>query len=143
MSSKTKIFVVHMKEIIYTTIFVVLGILLILLLIFMFYPKNKTVHSSSGKYIPGTYTSSFTLNSTDFQVDVTVSEHEILSIQCNHPDDSVLTMYPLLQPAVNEISDQVCKEQSVKNIAIPKENPYTSQMILSAIEDALEKASAR
>ena len=39
MSSKTKIVVLHMKEVIYTVVFVVLGILLILLLTFMFLPK--------------------------------------------------------------------------------------------------------
>ena len=143
MSSKTKIFVVHMKEIIYTTIFVVLGILLILLLIFMFYPKNKNIHSSSGKYIPGTYSSSLTLNNTSLKMEVAVSEHEILSIHCENPDDSVLSMYPLFQPTVSEISSLICKEQSLKNISIPKDHPYTSQMIISAIEDALEKASAR
>ncbi len=38
MSSKTKIVVLHMKEIIYTVIFAVLAIVLILLLIFMFRP---------------------------------------------------------------------------------------------------------
>ena len=41
MSSKTKIIVLHMKEIIYTVIFAALTILLILLLIFMFRPDNK------------------------------------------------------------------------------------------------------
>lgn len=42
MSSKTKIVVLHMKELIYTAIFAVLGILLILLLIFMFLPDDNT-----------------------------------------------------------------------------------------------------
>ena len=45
MSSKTKIFVLHMKEIIYTAVFSVLAIVLILLLVFMFLPghsKNET-----------------------------------------------------------------------------------------------------
>ena len=41
MSSKTKIVVLHMKEIIYTAIFVILGVLFILLLVFMFFPKNR------------------------------------------------------------------------------------------------------
>lgn len=44
MSSKTKIVVLHMKEIIYTVIFAVLAIVLILLLIFMFRPGH---HSGS------------------------------------------------------------------------------------------------
>ena len=41
MGSKTKIVVLHMKEIIYTAIFAVLAIILILLLVFMFRPGAK------------------------------------------------------------------------------------------------------
>ena len=40
MSAKTKIVVLHMKELIYTAIFVGLGILLVVLLLFMFLPKR-------------------------------------------------------------------------------------------------------
>lgn len=45
MKSKTKIIVLHMKEIIYTIIFAALGILLILLLILMFHPKEPSPES--------------------------------------------------------------------------------------------------
>ena len=48
MSSKTKIVVLHMKEVIYTVVFVVLGILLILLLTFMFLPNDEK-HTSKNK----------------------------------------------------------------------------------------------
>ena len=41
MSSKTKIVVLRMKELIYTGIFVALGILLILLLVYMFAPRKE------------------------------------------------------------------------------------------------------
>ena len=47
MKSKTKIIVLHMKEIIYTIIFAALGILLILLLILMFHPKEPSPESRS------------------------------------------------------------------------------------------------
>ena len=36
MRSKTRIVVLHMKEVIYTTIFIILGIVLIFLLVYMF-----------------------------------------------------------------------------------------------------------
>lgn len=45
MKSKTKIIVLHMKEIIYTIIFAALGILLILLLILMFHPTEQSAKS--------------------------------------------------------------------------------------------------
>ena len=41
MSSKTKILVIHMKELIYTGIFLLLGIVLLILLISMFTPDNS------------------------------------------------------------------------------------------------------
>ena len=40
MSAKTKIVVLHMKELVYTVIFVVLAVLLILLFVFMFGSKK-------------------------------------------------------------------------------------------------------
>ena len=46
MSAKTKIVVLRMKELIYTGIFVALGILLIILLIIMFLPGKETPSSS-------------------------------------------------------------------------------------------------
>ena len=61
MSSKTKIVVLHMKEIIYTTIFIVLGILLLLLLFFMFLPEKKEGSPGAKQYQPGIYTSTLTL----------------------------------------------------------------------------------
>ena len=47
MGSRTKIIVLHMKEIIYTAIFAALGILLIVLLVIMFRPgagEEKAEH---------------------------------------------------------------------------------------------------
>jgi len=41
MSGKTKIVVLHMKELIYTGIFAVLGILFVILLVMMFLPKGE------------------------------------------------------------------------------------------------------
>ena len=41
MSAKTKIVVLHMKELIYTGIFAVLGILFVVLLVMMFLPDKE------------------------------------------------------------------------------------------------------
>lgn len=58
MKSKTKIIVLHMKEIIYTIIFAALGILLILLLILMFHQKEQSAESDPQCCIAETNTSS-------------------------------------------------------------------------------------
>ena len=69
MSSKTKIVVLHVKELIYTGIFAVLGILFIILLIIMFLPKDEkketmstVTQTTTNSYVPGVYTTSLILN---------------------------------------------------------------------------------
>ena len=88
MSSRTKIVVLHMKEIIYTAIFAVLVIILALLLLFMFSPGKKSNNSNEKKYIPGIYTSTLTLNNTALEVEVTVDESHINSIRFSNLDVS-------------------------------------------------------
>lgn len=140
MSSKTKIVVLHMKEIIYTAIFALLAIVLILLLIFMFLPKNESIKESETTYTPGVYTSTVTLNNTALEVEVTVDETHINSIRFSNLDETVTTMFPLIQPAIEDIAEQIYAKQSLEDIEYSEENPYTSQVILSAIDDALKKA---
>lgn len=140
MSSKTKIVVLHMKEIIYTAVFVVLGILLIILLTFMFSPKQKDSINSSPKYVPGIYTSTVTMNSTNLEVEVVVDDSHINAIRFTNLDESVTTMYPLMQPTIEYIAEQIYETQSLENIAYSDESPYTSQVILNAVKKALKKA---
>lgn len=142
MSSKTKIVVLHMKEIIYTAIFVVLAIVLLLLLIFMFFPRDRESRAEEQKYMPGIYTSTITLNNTPLEVEVTVDESHINSIRFSNLDETITTMFPLIQPAIEEIAEQVYEQQSLDSIEYSDENPYTSQVILNAIDDALKKAAA-
>ena len=71
MNSKTKIIVLHMKEIIYTVIFATLGILILCLLFFMF-SGDRHSSVSDKKYTPGVYTSSFTLGNEDLELEVSV-----------------------------------------------------------------------
>ena len=139
MSSKTKIVVLHMKEIIYTAVFVALGILLIILLAFMFFPKKEKAVDSKQQYTPGIYTSTVTLNSTNLEVEVVVDSTHINAIRISNLDETVATMYPLVQPTVEYIAEQIYENQSLEDISYNEDSPYTSQIIIHAIEDALLK----
>lgn len=144
MSSKTKIIVLHMKEIIYTAIFAALGILLIILLVFMFRPDGKKQSADTRtekQYTPGIYTSALTLNNTNLEVEVSVDESHINSIRFSNLDESITTMFPLVQPAIEDIAEQIYKTQSLENITLSEQSPYTSQVILDAIAETVEKAA--
>lgn len=167
MSSKTKIVVLHLKELIYTGIFAVLGILFIVLLIIMFLPHNKKsekpvsprgtgtvtgnesetngrneTQSIETSYIPGVYTTSLVLSDHTVDVEVIVDHDCVTSIRLVNLDEAVTTMYPLLEPAIESIAGQIYEKQSLDGITYADENKYTSLVLLQAIQAALEKASA-
>ena len=144
MGSRTKIVVLHMKELIYTAIFAALGILLVILLFIMFRPEKDTAGADTGKqYTPGIYTSSLTLNNTNLEVEVSVDESRINSIRFSNLDETVTTMFPLIQPAIEDIAEQVYETQSLDDVSLSEDAPYTSQIILDAIKEAVEKAAVR
>ncbi len=142
MSSKTKIVVLHLKEVVYTAIFAVLGILLILLLIFMFLPddKDKAVEETM-KYTAGVYTSSIQLNDNAIDVEVAVDENHINSITLVNLDEATAAMYPLMQPALDNLTEQIYEKQSLESISYGDDNQYTSMVLLNAIQSALDKAA--
>lgn len=141
MSAKTKIVVLHMKEVIYTVIFIVLAIVLILLLVYMFGPgKKDSGAQETARYKAGVYTSSIQFEGETLDVQVTVDQDHINGVSLKNLDESVATMYPLIESSMESISQQVCKKQSVDDISYSEENQYTSTMLLQAVKSALEKA---
>lgn len=172
MSSKTKIVVLHMKELIYTGIFVALGILFIILLVIMFLPgkddsdkppagtpkesapsgesdapdnagnADAAAASSDGLYIPGIYTTQLILNDQAIDVEVIVDKDRITSLRLVNLNEAVTTMYPLLAPTFDALCEQIYEKQSVSDITYASESKYTSLVLLEAIRSSLEKAAA-
>lgn len=142
MSSKTKIIVLHMKEIIYTLIFALFAILIVGLLISMFFPKTKRT-SSDDLYISGVYSSTVNLNNTPLTVEVAVDSTKITSIRISNLDEELDTLYPLLQPTIEELSSQICLTQSLNDLSVSENNSYTASLLLDAISRALEKAAVQ
>lgn len=147
MSSKTKIVVLHMKEVIYTAIFLVLAIFMIILLSIMFGPSSaKENHSTtntekSNRYIAGVYTTAIQLNDNTFDVQVTVDTDHINSIELINLSETTAAMYPLMQPALDNLASQIYTSQSTENILYEDDQKYTSLLLLEAIRSALAKAA--
>ena len=152
MSSKTKIVVLHLKELIYTGIFVVLGILFIILLFIMFrsdketpeeQPKTPETETEDGTqtpiYQPGAYRSALYLEDETVEINLTVDETHIVSLTMAPVSDKISTLYPLLEPCFNTISEQICENQTLENITYAEEATYTSELLLEVIGDTLTK----
>lgn len=142
MSSRTKIIVIHMKNIIFSGILIGI-IILALLIVFLNFSSKKNSSPSSvatSAYIPGVYSSSVNLNDTAIDVQVTVDDNHINSVSLVNMSKSVETMYPLIEPAMKELSKQIVKNQTLDGITYSKNNQYTSMVLIDAIENALSKA---
>lgn len=150
MSAKTKILVLRMREVIYTAIFAILGICLIILLIFMFLkgkngsevPTFSHESTESANYIAGVYQTSVILRNEVISVEVIVDENHINSVRLINMNDTVTTMFPLFEPAMTELAAKIVETQSLENITYSEDSKYTSLVLLKAVENALSKAVA-
>lgn len=143
--SKTKIIILSLKEIIYTAIFIGLGLLLILLLLIMFRPSSKDntrtpEQQSEALYNPGVYTSQITLGQNSLNLEVVVDSDHINSVSFVNLEESIETMYPLMTPSLKEISKQLSAGTSLENVVLSTEQQYTQKLLVNAVSETLSKA---
>jgi uncharacterized protein with FMN-binding domain len=146
MGKSPKFMVFHLRELIYTVVFVLLGIVLVISLIFMFCYRNndeKQKETSSGQYEAGVYTSCVTLNGNPMEVTVTLDCNHINSITVDNISDTITTMYPLVEPAFEDIAKQIVDTQSVENIQFSKDSQYTYSMLYDAIVDTINMGKTK
>lgn len=141
--SKTKIVVIHLKEILYTALFTILGILLIVVLVFLFFNKKdqgSTETMIQQMYTPGVWTTSLKLNDTTLNLEVIVNETEITSVRFVNIDEAVTTMYPLVKPTMESIEEAIKSGTSLEDIALSEDSKFTESLLIDAVETAVNKA---
>lgn len=140
---KSRILVLQLKEIIYTAIFLLFGILLILVVVIMFKSDDETkdtMASATQVYTPGIYTSEFALNGNTLSIQVTVDEATVKNVEFIDIDDSVKKMYPLLETSLDDIVSQLKSGTDISQVSISNDTMYTHKLLINAINDALSEA---
>ena len=67
-------------------------------------------------YIPGIYTTELLLGNETVNVEVIVSDHAITSVNLADPSETLTTMYPLLEPTMESLNDQLCEMQDPEQV---------------------------
>lgn len=139
---RTKILVFQMKELIYTGLFVILGVTIVILLFVLFGGKKQTptTESQAKIYNPGTYSLELTLNDTLLNMEVVVDSDRVKSVSLKNIDDSVTTMFPLLTPSLANIEKQLVNETDPENVILSDDSRYTEMMLLESVKEVLKKA---
>lgn len=147
--SRTRIIILQMREIIYTAIFVGLGILLLIILFFMFWPdgkdegRDRADSQKTAIYEAGIYNKEMTIGDSVINLQVILDEEQVKSVEMTNLDDTVSAMYPLMKPSVKLISDQLVAGASVDEVVLSDEGQYTEKMILNEVSSVLNEHKAK
>lgn len=136
----TKILVFRAKQILYTALFIILGILLIIFLIMMFSDKKPKETAGGLSFVPGVYTASAIIDNQPICVEVLVDKDHINSVNIVNLDTSLQALYPLLEPAMEDLQTQIISGEVSDPIHINPDYRYTSTFLLDIINKALAKA---
>ena len=137
--SKTRIVILQLRELIFTGIFVGLGIVLLILLFIMFWPGKSekdeaSLSNQSDKvYEAGGYTQELQIGDATLNLQLSLDEDRVKSVEIVNLDESVETMYPLMKPTVEEISNQLAAGKSMDEIVVSDESQYTEKVIVDAV----------
>ena len=91
-------------------------------------------------YVPGIYTSILLLGNANVELQIAVNKDSINSINLINVDESITTLYPLLVPTLNELSEIIISQQSIENISYSDESAYTSILLMQTISETLSLA---
>lgn len=156
--SSTKLIVLKSKELIYTAILLALIVVFVIILINMFKHDNKSDSGKSSstsavsasadpvsgiyetRYTPGTYSSPLILGENTLSVMVTVDDSQITDVSFQQMDETITTMYPLLESSLEDINTQLHYISSVDDITPSGDSTYTTKLILDSIKNALKDA---
>lgn len=105
--------------------------------------STGAVAGADNTYIPGIYTTELILGSETANVEVIVSDHAITSASLADPSETLTTMYPLLEPTMESLNDQLCEMQDPSQVTYSAETRYTSLVLLEAVKASLEKAKPK
>lgn len=168
MSGKTKILVLHMKEVVYTGIFIFLGFIFLILLAVMFLPgrpkdaaspasteNSGTVstenvlsgnasipgQSVTANYTPGIYTASLEVSGSNLEMQVIIEKTGITDVSFTHLDETIETMYPLFTPVLENIATQLKNGTPLQDITYEDAQKYTANVLLKTLEELLNAAS--
>lgn len=105
--------------------------------------STGAVADADNTYIPGIYTTELILGSETANVEVIVNDHAITSVSLADPSETLTTMYPLLEPTMESLNDQLCEMQDPSQVTCSAETRYTSLVLLEAVKASLEKAKPK
>lgn len=140
----TRIVVIQRKQVMFSAVLVVAGIVFIIFLLFMMMGKktgSDSIASQNGdaKYQAGVYTKDMEFGESTVSLQVSLDSNQVKAVEIIPLDESVTTMYPLMEPAVEHLSDQLAAGVAPENIEYGEESRYTQESIMEVVDNVLKE----
>ena len=145
--AKTKIVVLQVKKIVYTGIFIAIGVIILAVLLAMFLPKSSSKNTNVSnmtdtpdkKYDAGIYTKEIEIGDSTVNLELALDENQVKSLELVNLEESVETMYPLMKPTVEKLSEELAAGTDIKKIELSEDAKYTEKMLVESVETMLEE----
>jgi len=142
----TRFFVFQLKDLIRVGVITLIGLILVIAALIFLLPGRRASSETSPppqseavRFIAGTYSSKIILNDEPVHVHVTVSETEILSISMSDLADLQRTFYPLFEPRLDDLAEEIMRYQNA-GIEPRTDYPVTTGILQQAVMAALAQA---
>ena len=140
--ANTKIVVLQRKKIIMAGIALFIVILLVLFVL-QFIPSSgsgdSVTDSSDGTYEAGIYTKEIEIGDAVVNLQMTLDEEQIKGIELVNLEETVETMYPLMESTVEEMSVQLSSGTALEDIEVSDSSKYTEEILAEAVSSMLKE----
>ena len=93
------------------------------------------------RYTPGIYNSEIQLSEYTLNLELAVDHDCIKSVNITNLDDEILSMYPLIEPSLQAVSEQLIGGVAIDAVTISEDSKFTQMMLIEAIGSMLERAT--
>ena len=103
--------------------------------------ENSNLSLEDARYTPGIYNSEIQLSEYTLNLELAVDRDCIKSVNITNLDEEILSMYPLIEPSLQAVSEQLIGGVAIDAVTISEDSKFTQMMLIEAIGSMLEKAT--
>lgn len=137
-----KIVILKRRQLLLSAVLIVIAIAVVLI-VSCFTKSNNTDTPSleNARYIPGLYSSDIQLSEYTLHLELAVDRDCIKSVNITNLDEEILSMYPLIEPSLQTVSEQLLGGIAIDAVTISEDSKFTQMLLIEAIGSMLEKAT--
>lgn len=102
---------------------------------------DDSLSLEDARYVPGLYNSDIRLSEYTLHLELAVDHDCIKSVNITNLDEEILSMYPLIEPSLQAVSEQLIGGVAIDAVTISEDSKFTQMMLIEAIGSMLEKAT--